>query len=501
MAIVTEMESLNGTSTPLPPVPEKRRPGRPRKTAVDPDSEVEDTSDAEGDWQVHTKNLSEDDWTQRIVYCVRIAPTTEKRSAGRKVPVSTYVRPFDFEDLKREHGSGVYRLDFLVISQPSGKYRRYRQDFVDIVDRECPPNLPYGEWVDRPENEAWKWAGPLLLARDSEQAAALGVSAPAANPGAAGYPPGFSMDKVYDRAEQGFRTAFEMARALTPPPKDDSALTVLVGKLIESSLSRPEPKPDAAMALVVELLRADLKEAREEMREMRKVQTAPPPQPKGLLEQVKELRPMLTEYAEIFAEKTGDRPWWSGPLEKLMESVPDVIDLVKTGQQNVAPRPAAPQWNSPPPAGIPAPQTTAPPPQGPPPNQTAAATPQPDQPPLTDEQKQQQELAALFQKWGPFVMFIWPQMIEHFKTENGAAFRDWFLRGHGLFKWADLRRELGPDIMSLMIAQHQHFSQEMAPPQLRDQFFVDFFEAVPDEGDDDEDDPDDGVINIGGEAA
>jgi hypothetical protein len=406
-------------------------------------------------------------------------PRIDRKANGKPINLGAYSTAFTRDDIMNEHGSGVYRIDLNQTDPASSRSRRVAREVFTIINPKYPPIVPPGDWVDDKVNDMWKWGAPA------------GVS----NAGiAAGYPPGFNIENVMERQEKGLKMGLEMAKALTPPPvpaKDDSALITLLTELIKNN--KPEPKDDKAMSLVIELLRADLKEAREEMREMRKNAVAPAPA-NNILQQVKELRPMITEFAEIFAEKSGNMPWWQGPLEKLVESIPDVIDLVKTGQQQHAPTPV--QWN---PAAIAAPQTqTVVPPPPPPPSATAAATaPQPEQPSLTDQQKQMQ---ALFQKWGGFVLFIAPQMIEHFKTENGFAFRDWFLRGHGLFKWADMRRELGPEILSSMIAQHPALSVEISPPEARELFFRDFFEPIPDD-DDDDDDEEVPVINIGDDDA
>ena len=88
-------------------------------------------------------------------------------------------------------------------------------------------------------------------------------------------------------------------------------------------------------------------------------------------------------------------------------------------------------------------------------------------------------------------------MVEHFKTENGAEFRDWVCRMHGLLRYSDMCRELGPDYLLAMIAQHPGISADMMPVEVREQFVQEFFQ-VDEEDDEEEEVPGDGVIDLGG---
>jgi hypothetical protein len=510
MATTTEIPTIhsvpppvNGSTTATEP---KRPRGRPQKCRqcgenIDPTKAhvcatpppVAEEASGDEDFWITISNFTPEEWNHLTAYLYRVMPRIDRKANGKPINLGCYSTAFTRDDIMQEHGSGVYRIDVTQTEQASSRSRRIAREVFTIINPKYPPIVPPGDWVDDKVNDMWKWGAPP----GAQSSAGI----------AAGYPPGFNWEAVADRTEKGLKMGLEMAKAMTPPPppaKDDSALLTLVTELIRN---RPEPaKPDdtATKALLAFLERQNDRLSAE-IKEMRTAQLNPSQQPGNILTQVRELRPVLTEFVEIFAQKNGgDQPWWAAPLEKLMdgvgEAIPGVIDLMKTGQQQQQ-RSQAAQWNPGAPAAIPAPQTN----MGPTPQpQTVNVTgnPAPPPPPPTDlspEQREMQEIQNLYQKWGGFILFISPQMIEHFKTETGQAFRDWFLRGHGLFRWADLRRELGPDLLCSMIAQHPALSQEMSPAEAREQFIKGFFEPVSEE--DDDDDPDDGVISIGGEAA
>lgn len=493
MAVVTETAPLPTLMTPQNGNAEpKNKGGRPRKIPVAPETEERDyqiTGDL--DFWLKLSNFSTDDWTQHVAYLFRTAPIIDRKQGGRPSHLQKYCSAFEREDIMREHGSGSYRIDLCQIDPSTGKSFRVAQERFTIVNPKFPPNVPPGDWTEDKSNENWKW----------------GMNQQNSTNGTANYPPGFNMEKMMERDEKMFDRAMGIAKEFAPKAKDDTLVTTLLTKLLDASLNKPEPKADTSMALVIELLRTDLKDAREEMRELRKVQNAPPPAPKGILEQMKELKPVIAEAVELFTQKNGgDQPWWAAPLQTIMEGVgeaiPSVVEMVKNGNQQrpqqtngwIGPQPQAIG-----PSGVPVPVAqTQPQPAattGPVGTAQSAPAPQPDpQANFTDEQK---EYLAVTQRWGGFILLIAPQMVEHFKTSNGVEFRDWVLRMHGLLRWTDMCRELGPEYLLAMIAQHPGISADMMPVQIREQFVNEFFSQIDDEGE--EDDPDDGLITIGGD--
>lgn len=487
MAFATEIEQEEPGIAAVP-APKKR--GRPRKVQpVDPDgSEIEEGVDDSGDLWIHLLNLTPDEWDKRLAYLIRLAPTAEARSGQKGVAVCTFACAFDRDKIMKEQGSGVYRLDLLIQNEHTGKYTRYRQKRFDIMNYEYPPNMPYGEWIDRPENSAWKWAGPMLLARESEKAATLGVPGPTPNPGSM-YPPGFNINTVYDKA-------FDMAKMMIPtppPPKDDTVLTTLLTKLLDASL-RPAPTPpppdNSAMERIFQMQKEQNDRMYQELKELREKANAPAPPPRGIKEQIEDLAPTIDYFVDKLNAKNGDAPWYAGIAKDAMEQIPEVIQVVNKAMTAHQYKPSDGQ-----PATF-TPQLNAAP-------NAAPNTAQPQPTPQTAEAEKQ----AAAQKWAGHINYIGPQMIDFFKTDKGGHggyyFRDAYLIDHGRLKWIDLRAAVGVDGLQAFVTQHPHFKVEMVPVERAALFVKEFFTNVGEEEDAVDEQPPvgDGVVEIKGGAA
>lgn len=461
MAMVTEIDTgTTQNGAPPPPDPPKRGPGRPRKVrppVVDEDDDETPAAAspekarmrADRDIWLELANYKPADWDQTIAYLYRVAPTVDRRSGGRPINIRKYAGPFDKDRIMLDEGSGVYRIDILRIDPVDGKYTRWAKEYFDILNMDYPPRVPAGDWIDDPANEVWKWAGPKLLAQQQQQN------------GGAMYPPGFSIDKVYDKA-------FDLAEKMNPKQADSAKGEATLLTTVVTLIEKLSPKVDnTATDKLFAMMSVQLKETRDELREMRTKGTAPP---KSIIEQIAELKPVVGEFAAIFAEKSGSRaPWWEGPLEKLVESVPDVIQLVKAQQQPV--QPVQNMALAPPLGFAGAPGGNQPPPVSPPP--AATGTPE------------EQQFQALLQKWRGHINTILPPLIRFFKKNEdergGLHFRDWYFDGYDETHWLDLRREVGAGGLLFIINNHPPLKAELSPePQLH-LFLKEFFMNVGEE--------------------
>lgn len=506
MATTTEIPGIHSVSPPQngtePPAEPKRPRGRPHKCRqcgenIDPTKQhvctpepaAQDAGDE--DFWLMLSNFSPEEWNRLTAYLYRVMPRIDRKANGKPINLGAYSTAFTRDDIMQEHGSGVYRIDVTQLEPASSRSHRIAREVFTIINPKYPPIVPAGDWVDDKVNDMWKWGAPPGTQSNA------GI--------AAGYPPGFNMEAVMERTEKGLKMGLEMAKAMTPPPapvKDDSALITLLTTLI---MNKPEPaKVDTtATDALLKFLEKQNDRLADELKELR---NKPVAAQGNILTQVKELRPVLTEFVEIFAAKNGgDQPWWAAPLEKLMEGVgeaiPTVVTMMKAGQQQQQNGAREHQWNPQLAAAQTQPQPTAQ--TQPQPTASAPSTATAAQPDLTDEQKR---LQSIYQKWGQFILFISPQMVSDFKTDReghgGYHFRDWFLEGHGKFKWVDLKREVGAAVLASMIADHPAMKVEMAPEPQRLFFIQEFFTEVGEELDVEEElDGDEKVINIGGNDA
>ena len=362
MATTTEIPGIHSVPPPVngaEPAAEVKRPrGRPQKcrqcgenidptrqhVCTPPPGTVEETS---GDRRFLADALELHSGRVESHHGLPLPGHAADRPQGQReaVNLGCYSTAFTRDDIMNEHGSGVYRIDVTQLEAASSRSRRIAREVFTIINPKYPPIVPPGDWVDDKVNDMWKWGAPPGMQSNA------GI--------AAGYPPGFNMEKVLERTEQGLKMGIELAKQMTPPPapvKDDTLLLTLLTELIKN---RPEPqKPDdTATKALLGFLEKQNDRLAAELQELRKNAAAPVPQ-KGILEQMKELKPVIAEAVELFTAKNGgEQPWWAAPLQTIMEGVgeaiPSVVDMMKNNQgQQRQQQPNPWQQNQ----GLPAPQ-------------------------------------------------------------------------------------------------------------------------------------------------
>ncbi len=461
MAVVTEMEQL---SPGIPPVaePPKRPRGRPKKVAQPPvDADEDDTPEVQitgdTDFWMMLSNFTTDEWQQHIAYLYRTGPVIDRKSNGRPVNLCKYSTAFDREDIMKEHGSGGYRIDLCRIDPVSGKSFRVAQERFTIINPKYPPNVPPGDWVEDKANDIWKWGAP----KTEGQSAA-----------AAGYPPGFNVSEIMDKADQ---RALRMVEIMTPKA-DTSGQNELLIKLIEVATAKPPapPPPDTSSTdKLLQMLLDDRKQDREEMAKLRDKLLTPVPQ-KSIIEQFVELRPQIKELVDAFATKAGKTDLWAEIAKEGISQIPDALSLIRDAmkkpeaQQNgQQPRglaaPAAPASNAPAPAAIDTGKPIA---------------------EMTEAEKQA-HVDHLWKKWSRRLLDISTKLIEEFTIQDqGYSFRDWYVEMYGKLNWAELRRDLAnvdeqgvphPELVTNMYHAHEQLRRALSPPEKLTAFLVETF--------------------------
>jgi hypothetical protein len=272
--------------------------------------------------------------------------------------------------------------------------------------------------------------------------------------GAGSYPPGLNFNELLLRVTEANdpKKLVEFFKTMTPPP--DTTTSILLGKLLDASLT---PKDTGETSQLLKMLLEDRKQDREEMSKLRdKIMAPPPPLPpqKSIIEQFIEIRPQIKELVDAFATKAGKVDVWASLAEKGIEQLPDLIELGRDFMKKDH-APAVQQQRTIETAA--APQSTPP----------TAETPEADARKYVD---------GMWKKWQGRLLGIASRLVEDFKTQdNGYYFRDWFLEMYGKLQWADLKRDIPPELLTNMYHAHPQLKLELAPPERLTAFLVQFF--------------------------
>ena len=440
------------------------------------------------DW---LSQFSSDDWNNIILYVWRTAPTIDRRANGRVTNIGKYGHFVDMERIKLDHGSGGYRIDMCVRNPTGGRTTRLAQHYFQILDLDYPPRVPPGEWIEAPENEAWKWSKAAI----ETQALTNGN-------------PGTDPNKVFDTVLTGIErlskggggdNAAVMAAVLNSmtqmqqfmlaqadPAKQLAAIQTLVSAMV--------PKNTGAPDQFVTFLQGELSNMRQEITAMRQAAT------KGAGSIVDQLQELFG-VAKLFgfkipgaagATKEGETNWadvTDRVVDKLGDHVPLLIEAIRernnpqaggvSGFRIPGPtaRPAATVADQPAAAeATPTAETAAPAADGTP----AAEGAQPvAQPTITPEQ--QQRYQAILDTHGQLIKAVAPFMIDKFKQETGYDFRDWFIKRHGEVRWGALREQAGAQTLTDLAQMNDFLRIALAPPEKLLQFFNEFFTPVGEE--------------------
>lgn len=465
----------------------RRGRGRPPKAPKPENNEAENIQPPEGTpfWD-QVASFTVDDWNYLIAYVWRVAPLIDKRNAKEGISIAKYSRPFDMATLKHEHGSGRYRIDLCRIPANGAKQTRILQEYVEILDMDYPPRVPYGDWMNEPENQMWQWAEEPLKMRVIEA------------------------QKRLERAERGsvegpdpnamFTTVLAGIRELRGDKADNSDLATRLVEVLLTNQAQMTAMNDPArqmatlktlmaeiapaqngegnaMKEMVGFLRETITDLRTEVRELRNQQQNQPR--RSVLEELKD----LNEAAGLIGYKRRGEPNpnpgepkgtdWGGvalqALEKFGPFVPSIVQAIMRGPQNAAMSQTPGQQ----PAINPQPQVAAP------------AVPQFDLSQVPEEHRPamealQDRLKLVVPKYGQLLSDITPFVRDFFSAkESGLDLRDWFIDRKGKMLWVQLCDDAGPDV--LMLLAKMAMPDVMQPPEQVQRFFQEFCSNAPNE--------------------
>jgi hypothetical protein len=324
------------------------------------------------------QDISAADWGARYsVKVYRLAPIYDSTNVGSKkkyIMIYLAAPAPDEERIKRDCGSGRYRLYLNGKTSGTHKEAELAAVEIDILDPAFPPNLPVGDWLDEPKNRDWQWAKPLLEAR---QAKALQANTPA--PAAASA----SLVEALEVIDQIQDKAAARERERTPPPDvrtqwDPAAQLQTIAGVAQQMAAALKSTPENPMSGFLQdqmtAMRAEIAAARARsdalMDKLLERASAPPPQQnsgmsaiKDLVTGVKDLLPSLKELWPNADEAIADRvvrskmgPWqefFAPVLPKLVDALGPILPGIMMSMGNSGNRPAGPPAQFAP--GLPAP--------------------------------------------------------------------------------------------------------------------------------------------------
>jgi hypothetical protein len=238
------------------------------------------------------------DWGARAkIRVYRLEPIIDMRRGSANKYICIYTEPVDEERIKRDLGSGRYRL-YLNFKNPGAQEEKELDSVeIDILDKNFPPNIPDGSWVDDPINKKWAWAKPI-----SQGAAAAAASAASGNMLEAVQ----VLGQLQDRAEERARERIDSGRPQTWDPAQQLATVVTAAKDIAGALkATPENPIPAFISEQMAAMRTELAAQRQRsdvlMDRLLEMARGPQQQPnqfsaiKEITQGIKELLPALRD--------------------------------------------------------------------------------------------------------------------------------------------------------------------------------------------------------------
>jgi len=200
------------------------------------------------------------------------------------------------------------------------------------------------------------------------------------------------------------------------------------------------------------MLLEDRKQAREELAQLREKIFSAPPQ-KSIIEQFVEIQPQIKSLVDGFATRTGKTDIWAEIAKEGVSQIPDVVTLIRDMVKK-APEPQPNGVRNHQPAQIAAASTPA----------NSAEPPSKPIAEMTEDEKRAY-VDHLWKKWGGRLLQISTRLVEEFTIQdNGYSFRDWYVEMFGKLNWADLKREVDPELMANMYLAHEQLRKALSPP-------------------------------------
>lgn len=421
-----------------------------------------DADPSQDDW-LWLGSHTDADWNQMLAYLWRTHPITDRSGGGRPTSIEKFARRFDSDTVMKAHGSGRYRVDVVKVNPDTGTYKRIRQFYFTIRNMKYPPQVPLGDWVDDPANEAWQWAAEPLRKQQGSKGGAV-------NEGQLFNTVLSAVERIQGKSAENpslaaavmemVKTSNERLAAMSDPVKQLTTIKELI-----AAVTPAKTGDDSLMKTILEMQREETRALRDELRQMRAQ-----PQ-KSIVEQLVEAAPAIKEIGKLFGfnGKSSETSEWVGVAKdvvgELGKHVPEFLaawklKVMHEANTNGKNGTATGNWKGSKPKSAEPEKAAA--------QVAAAANPA--------EQAKDERQEFVVNKYGQLMQAVAPFMIDHFKTGlGGAEFRNWFISRHGIMTWTALRDECGVETLVELTQLHPTLQTVLTPVDKFTDFTRDFF--------------------------
>lgn len=433
------------------------------------------------------RTFEETEWREHLqMYLHRLAPITDRTKTGNFKYLQKYTAVTDPDDVMKEFGSGGYRLTLNRFNPVNRTSTRLREHVFDIENRNYPPVVPFGEWIDDERNKKWLWAKPALLAHQQQSYAAngVGMNGPAFDSvqmlntivdAVTKFRPDATKDETVALSKMVI-DEIRSNRDYERKSNDPGQMMAIVKMVLDAA--KPPPAPaggDGFMALMMQQLKAAQDTQTMLLTRLLDSGSHKGPSTLEVLKEIKEAAGMFRGGGSREAETTG----WDVARDlgtealKVLGFVGQIYisRLTQPGQQ---PRPGQP----------PVPVTDI-----------QVLETQPAQ--MTPEE-QANMIKQISTAYGQMFDEITPHLVDHFHNFDGLEFREWFVEEYGKATYRGIRGMSKETFLGVIEVRKKEAPSavaaklgQLAPPEKLAQFIDDFLSdrPVPEEDEETNDDP------------
>lgn len=480
---------------PQPAEQSKRPVGRPRNDGQPAGSATKNGKPAQGplagedggeytDFFAALKVFPKADWDEQLMmYLYRTHPLIDLGRKGQgEWKIERYTSPIDSQQVLEAHGSGGYKILLVRWSPLTRQTTLLRTHYFTLLNMNFPPKVPFGSWLDKPENKEWLWAKPVLE-RQVVGGAAQGTSTDgdlfrAAVAAVKELRPDVSHEDQTTLTKLVLETMKDANKQMMERANPSNTLE-LVNTIVTAISGNKGGAESSVMQLVttqLSTMSAELAAERAFNRELLKTMAAPKPG-----EEKKSFKSEVTELADVMStlgfQRGGKSTDWGEAAVEIGKEV--LKSLTVLGTAIITKKPAQPTApNNARPSAAASTIVDA---------RAELASPAPAAPAEQAPEEAMNTIQQLSNQFGGLFDTAAPFLVDQFvKGFSGMEFREWFKETYGTFTY-NAMRGMDPrtiaDVIELRKTQApEHVSgllQQLQPAEELLNFITEFLSDAP----------------------